>query len=244
MQARVLTFCIVALAAFPAAAADWLFAPSDYTHSPENGQRVGQYCPPPRIFVYENPLYTKSLYRHNRSSLQVADSIDNLHVVEQTWPPVRPYREWQFPFRPYSAPYDAWGPQLPPFALGGGFGWGGFGGFGPGGPGHGGPGFGGPGFGGPGFGQPWNYGFNYSPFAPGAGPWGGTYTLPQGPFDPRSGVFGPSDQQEWFDRRSHGPQIRPYDVKPTNPPYPTPHQFPHFPGPKPDALSPGPYGPT
>lgn len=214
MPCHVLTFrhtllvALLVLAARPLPAADWLFAPSDYTHNPQTGQRVAQFAPKPQVFVYENPLYTRGIYRHNRSSLQVADSIDNLHVVEQSGPPVRPYREWQFPFRPYSVPYDAWGPQLAPFAFGaGGYGGGGFGGYGGGGYG-GGPGMGGPGMGGPGMGGPKNYGFNYSPYAPGGGPWGGTFTLPQGPYDPRSGVFGPSDQQEWFDRHSHGPQIR------------------------------------
>ena len=215
-------------------AADWIFAPSDYTHNPSTGKRIDQYAAPPPQYVYTQPNYARSVYRYERSSLQVGDSIDNLHIVNSAGPAFAPYRTWQLPFRPYAVPYDAWGPQVP-----GGFGGGAFGpygAFGPGvgfgGPGFGGPGFGGPGFGGPGYGGPggggygagpWGpvdgFGGQVNPYAPGAGPWGGTFTLPRGPLDPRSGVFGPTEQQEWFDKNSHGPLINP------NIPYPGQQKF-------------------
>lgn len=231
-------------------AADWIFAPAPYTHNPQNGERVAQYCPTPKVYVYTQPNFTRGVYEYQRSSLQVGDSIDNLHIVNQAGPPVIPYRQWQFPFRPYGAPYDAWGPQnfgISTFNGGGNFGGfgGGWGGPGPGGPAGFGPGFG-PGFGG-GFGNGAvdGYGGNVNPYAPGGGPWGGTYSLPRSPLDPRSGVFGPSEQQEWFDRRSHGPQIRPF----TDPvsPYYLPQFFPQPAPPAPpvkDALGSGSSGST
>jgi hypothetical protein len=65
--------------------------------------------------------------RHVRSSVQAGGSASHTHIVEQ-WGnnPVRPYGEWRFPYRPYSAPYSEWGPPNNylggrPF-IGGGFG--------------------------------------------------------------------------------------------------------------------------
>jgi len=136
--------CVWALGLSAARGADWLTAPSYYTHDWTSGQRVNQYSPIGPFYYYARPDYMKSGYRHTRSSLDLGNSSDNMHIVEEWGNPVRPYEEWRFPFRPYSVPYPAWGP---PFGgLGGGGGgypysgpaWGGGGwggGWGPGGPG-------------------------------------------------------------------------------------------------------------
>lgn len=103
-------------------AADWITAPSYYTHSPTTGERVTQYTPVGPVYNAHRNDYVQSGYRHTRSSLQQGRSIDHLHIVEEWGRPVRPYGEWRYPFRPYSVPYAAWGP---PFAgLGGWGGWG------------------------------------------------------------------------------------------------------------------------
>lgn len=163
-----LTLLLAAGAASTAVGEDWIVAPGPFTHHPQTGVRTPQFAQPPRIVLPPDRV-SRSIYRYSRSSLQVGDSIDNLHVVEESGRPVAPYREWQYPYQPWSAPYGAWGPQFP-----GGFGFGGFGGaVGP----------------RPGFVRP--------------------YGNPFHPADPRrSGVYGPYEQQEWYDRESHG-QRRP-----------------------------------
>jgi hypothetical protein len=102
---------------------DWITAPSYYTHDPQTGERVRQYTPIGPFYTYAQSDYRKSGYRHTRSSLQVGQSADHLHVVEEWGDPVRPYGEWRFPYRPYSVPYPLWGP---PYAGAwyGGFGYG------------------------------------------------------------------------------------------------------------------------
>ncbi len=146
---------------------DWLTWPSTYTHEPITGQRVDQFA------VAEQPLapyredFTRSGFRHFRSTLQAGQSADNMHIVEQWGRPVVPYEQWRFPFRPYAVPYDAWGPQAPygitngffGFGFGGGSGIGsptmgaqGYGAQGYGGQGYGGQGYGGQGYGGQGYG--------------------------------------------------------------------------------------------
>jgi hypothetical protein len=163
-------------------AADWITAPSLYTHDLSNGQRVAQYAPIGPFHYFQRPDYLKSGYRQYRSTIDLGNSSDNMHVVEQWGAQVVPYEQWRFPYRPYSAPYQAWGPPygglgggggagggypysggsganifggfFPPYGGGGFGGYGGFGGFG-------GPGIfaapgggGGPGMGGPGMGGP------------------------------------------------------------------------------------------
>ena len=125
---------------------DWITSPSYFSHSPETGQRVAQFAEKVTPMLHTDPYTTQSGNRHVRSSVQAGNSATHTHIVEQ-WggQTVRPYGEWRFPFRPYSAPYPAWGP--PPNYYG--YGRGGFGG---GGGGFGGGGFGGGGFGGGGFG--------------------------------------------------------------------------------------------
>lgn len=149
MRLHHLSLFTVALAAAAlvssARAADWITAPSYYSHDPTTAERVAQYSPIGPFYYYARPDYMKSGYRHYRSTIDLGNSSDNLHIVEEWGRPVRPYEEWRFPYRPYSVPYDAWGP---PFGggAGGAYPYSGFGGgfpfFGPGFPGHGGGGAG------------------------------------------------------------------------------------------------------
>jgi hypothetical protein len=153
MRYLLLILALATAPAVPAAAADWLTAPSYFTHDQATGQRVAQYCPIGPFYYYCRPDFLESGYRHYRSTIDLGNSSDNLHIVETWGEAVRPYDEWRFPYRPYSVPYQDWGP---PFGgLGGGTGnfpysGGGFGGFGPGWF----PGFPGGGFPGGGFQQP------------------------------------------------------------------------------------------
>jgi hypothetical protein len=103
-------------AAAVSSGADWITAPSYYTHDPASGERVRQYAPVGPIYISPRPDYLQSGYRHTQSSIQVGRSADHLHIVEEWGRPVRPYGEWQFPFRPYSVPYDLWGPPYPPYS--------------------------------------------------------------------------------------------------------------------------------
>lgn len=95
-------------------AADWITAPSYYSHDPQTGERVTQYTPIGPFYTFARSDYLQSGYRHTRSSIQAGHSADHMHIVEEWGRAVRPYGEWRFPFRPYSVPYDLWGP--PPFA--------------------------------------------------------------------------------------------------------------------------------
>ncbi|MHB0955999.1 MAG: hypothetical protein ACYC0X_06415 [Pirellulaceae bacterium] len=91
-------------------AADWITAPSHYTHDPQTGQRVDQYTPIGPFYTFARSDYLQSGYRHTRSTIQAGLSVDHMHIVEEWGRPVRPYGEWRFPFRPYSVPYPMWGP--------------------------------------------------------------------------------------------------------------------------------------
>lgn len=108
---------VIVLLCITTAQASWVFRPSYFSHDPADGQRVAQYSPgvPPQVWV--DPTYRQSAYRHNRMTLRGADgSIDRLHVVE-TWGEgefIRPYGEWQFPFRAGATQFGPWGnPQGP-----------------------------------------------------------------------------------------------------------------------------------
>jgi hypothetical protein len=106
------TFLAAALALWAANftfAADWILAPSTFTHDPQTGARVSQFAQVPPVYVQTRPDYIKSGYRHNRSSIYAGDGSDNQHIVEQWGRPVRPYGEWLYPYRPYSVPYQYWG---------------------------------------------------------------------------------------------------------------------------------------
>lgn len=111
-------------------AADWITAPSYYTHDSMSGERVRQYSPIGPFYTYPRGDFTRSGFRHTRSSIQVGGSADHYHLTEEWGKPILPYGEWRFPYRPYSVPYDAWGPPFwgrgfyrAPFGrFGGGFG--------------------------------------------------------------------------------------------------------------------------
>ncbi len=92
---------------------DWMTWASTYTHDPYNGYRVDQFAAGEQPQAPYREDFSRSGYRHYRSTLQAGQSADNLHVVEQWGRPVVPYEQWRFPFRPYAVPYDAWGPQAP-----------------------------------------------------------------------------------------------------------------------------------
>jgi hypothetical protein len=127
-----------------AGAADWITAPSTYTHDPMTAERVTQYSPIGPFYYYARPDYLKSGYRNYRSTIDLGNSSDNLIITEQWGGQVRPYDEWRFPYRPYSVPYDLWGPPYGglgnsgafyggfpgPYPYGGGFGAAGAGGIG------------------------------------------------------------------------------------------------------------------
>ena len=173
--------------------AGWIFIPSKYSHDPFTGRRVNQYAPKRPAYANADPNYMRSGYSHKRVTLRGADgSVDRLHLVE-TWgagESIRPYGEWQFPYRAGATPYGPWGnpsgPWTSPFGSWGnpyGLGklphppWphysgypyrgGGYGpGYGPGGPGHG---------GGP---HPSPHGGGHAPGGPGHG--GGPHPSPHG----------------------------------------------------------------
>ena len=104
-------------------AADWVTAPSYFTHDPATGERVTQFQEIPPVYAHVDPTYVRSGYHHTRSSIRVGQTADHYHVVEEWGRPVRPYGEWLFPYRPYSVPYHLWGPpfaglQIVPFPHG------------------------------------------------------------------------------------------------------------------------------
>jgi len=105
--------CIALLFSTVSHADDWMTWPSTYTHEPVRGQRVDQYAQPVQPIAQRDPTFQRSGYRNYRSTLQGANSADNMHIVEQWGAPVVPYEQWRFPFRPYGTPYNAWGPQAP-----------------------------------------------------------------------------------------------------------------------------------
>ena len=93
----------------------WIFLPGYYTHSPVTGQRVAQYgrsnrrsCPPIR--------------RTRRAAtgirlIQVGTEWLNL---VQTWgagTAIRPYGEWEYPYRAGATPFGPWGNPQGPWTL-------------------------------------------------------------------------------------------------------------------------------
>ena len=113
----ILAAALVLIGAISVGATDWITRSGKYTHDSKTGYRVHQYAPIAPVYHTPNP--NRSVYRHVRSSLQVGDSIDNYHAVDEYGQIVRPYGEWRFPYRPFSVPYPGWGPQP---IWGGGFG--------------------------------------------------------------------------------------------------------------------------
>lgn len=97
-------------------AESWVFQPSYFSHD-QQGERIAQFAPEPQKAAPYDPTYSTSAYRHTRSSLRGADgSFDHSHIV-RTWGRgeyLRPYGEWQFPYRAGATPYGPWGnPQGP-----------------------------------------------------------------------------------------------------------------------------------
>jgi hypothetical protein len=110
MRYTLFSLAILALSSI-ATATDWLTLPSTYSHD-ATGARVSQYAP---IEAPQTPIpanFRTSGFTHTRSSLNFGPSSDNYHRVEKWGDPVRPYGEWNFPYRPYSTPYPNWGPPL------------------------------------------------------------------------------------------------------------------------------------
>jgi hypothetical protein len=107
-------------AAVGRAADSWIFRPSHYTHDSETGERVSQYTRKQPAYVRVDPTYMQSGYRHSRSTLRgIGGSVDRRHVVE-TWgagETIRPYGEWQYPFRAGATPYGPWGNAGGPWTL-------------------------------------------------------------------------------------------------------------------------------
>ena len=125
-----MTRCLVALLSFFAAplgtvhAADWVTLPGRFSHEPLTGRRTAQYAAVPNPVGPAEASFRVSGYTHTRSSLNFGQSADNYHRVESFGPPVTPYGQWRFPFRPYGSPYQDWGSPLAGFGadvrLGGG----------------------------------------------------------------------------------------------------------------------------
>ncbi len=90
---------------------EWAFKPSYYSHDPGNGQRVAKYADGEKAYASIDN-YRRSGYRHQRIRIRGTNgSTDNIHLVE-TWGEgenIRPYGEWQRPFRAGATPYGPWG---------------------------------------------------------------------------------------------------------------------------------------
>lgn len=105
---------------------DWLTLPAAYTHNEQTGMRVTQHTPIRNPTAPIDPTYQSSGYTHLRSTISFGQTADNYHRVETWGRPVRPYGEWQFPYRPYSTPYPNWGPPFAGLNLGYGSGYPGY----------------------------------------------------------------------------------------------------------------------
>lgn len=103
----------------PAAADGWLFRPSTYSHD-EAGNRVAQFQPERATYLRFDDTYMESGFRHTHISIPGGDgSYDHLHVV-QTWglgDAIRPYGEWEYPYRAGATPYGPWGNPSGPWTL-------------------------------------------------------------------------------------------------------------------------------
>jgi hypothetical protein len=109
----VLTSFVVAAA--QASDVSWIFLPGYYTHSPVTGQRVAQYAPEQPSIVPTDPTYQESGYRHQL--IQVGTEWLNL---VQTWgagTAIRPYGEWEYPYRAGATPFGPWGNPQGPWTL-------------------------------------------------------------------------------------------------------------------------------
>ena len=92
-----------------------MFQPGYYTHSPITGKRVAQYEPEKPSYVTVDPTYQESGYRHQ----VIQNGTEWLNLV-QTWgagTAIRPYGEWQYPYRAGATPYGPWGNPQGPWTL-------------------------------------------------------------------------------------------------------------------------------
>jgi len=110
-------FIFIGFAVSAAQASDvsWIFRPAYYTHSSVTGQRVAQYEPEQPSIVPSDPTYQESGYRHQ---LYLVGN-DRVNIV-QTWgagTAIRPYGEWEFPFRAGATPFGPWGNPQGPWTL-------------------------------------------------------------------------------------------------------------------------------
>jgi hypothetical protein len=99
---------------------DWAFRQSYYTHDPATGHRVVQYSPGTTPYARIEPNYQQSAYRQQHIRIGGGrGGADNIHIVE-TWgngENIRPYGEWQYPYRAGATPYGPWGNPQGPWTL-------------------------------------------------------------------------------------------------------------------------------
>jgi hypothetical protein len=103
------------LSAAQASDVSWVFRPGYYTHSPVTGERVAQYEPERPSIVPTDPTYEESGYRHT----VIQSGNDRLNIV-QTWgagTAIRPYGEWEYPYRAGATPFGPWGNPQGPWTL-------------------------------------------------------------------------------------------------------------------------------
>ena len=63
---------------------DWVFAPGDYTHDPDTGQRVTQFAPDAVAYYPFGRNYQRSGFRYNNSTLRIGNAVNRYTTVE-TW---------------------------------------------------------------------------------------------------------------------------------------------------------------
>lgn len=112
MRQHLLVVVLLLVLANGAWAGSWMFEPSTYSHDPQTGERVEQYACKPPVYGPSDPTYEQSAYIHKRTALRgIGGSVERRHYVE-TWgagDAIRPYGEWQRPFRAGATPYGPWG---------------------------------------------------------------------------------------------------------------------------------------
>jgi len=119
-HALLMAATVVFAAAHPGRADSWIFRPSTFSHDAASGRRVAQFQPEATAYYRFDPTYQESGYRHIRSALRGPDgSYDYQHIV-QTWglgQLIRPYGEWEYPYRAGATPYGPWGNPGGPWTL-------------------------------------------------------------------------------------------------------------------------------
>jgi hypothetical protein len=112
--------CQVAVCRSDQEETSWIFRPSYFSHDPDTGQRVAQYEPERTSYYRDDPTYMESGYRHYEYEIYgPGGAADHLHVV-QTWglgDLIRPYGEWEYPYRAGATPYGPWGNPQGPWTL-------------------------------------------------------------------------------------------------------------------------------